>query len=1051
MSKDPSFPSISSCASQEGHEDKSGQAPTRKLKVTLLSSEWQSTKGGLSTIIRELAIQLAKHQNVEVSMYLPQCSEEDVRIAEGYHVKLVQARKLIGYEPSEWLSFAPENHEMDYVIGHGLILGRQVQLIQKQLKCKWVQVLHTAPEDLGMFKGYEYAISRAEEKTEAEIKLCELADKVVALGPKLADDYSRYLRHCQGDESVFALTPSIFSEFSPIKHAAEERMTFCVLVFGRGDTEDFELKGYDIAAKAISELKEESYQLIFVGAPLGREEEVAEKLCQRGIARRHLTVCSFKESRKDLNRLFCEVDLCIMPSRTEGFGLAALEALSAGLPILVSGNSGLGNALQNVPHGSSRVVNSEDPKEWAKAIKRVSEKKRDVRLEETQDLRTQYAKKYCWKEQCDKLLKMMFDSAFGTHHATEVEQDSSLSRKGKRPLNPSVTPLSKKQRHDTAAVADSEVVKLLREVYMRQAVFRPLLWNKEMKLHLHEVYTRLKIVLRPKGDGPSGGSEVDLSNIFGCNTGEDSMALAEGSPGIGKTTLCLKLAYDWANRAMPSTFPVFELVLLLKCRDLDGDIMEAIFEQLLPEDIDVKTKERLRNFITDFHNQERILIILDGLDELPEKSKHHVDQLLDGRILPFCYLLATTQQEKGIEARKQFAFDICLQVEGFSEEDSLRYIRKHFKNVDPSKGERLVEEIRDNSLLRALQNNPLHLLLLCVVYEDREGNLPFSHTDLYQIIVRCLWRRYCKEHRVMACEEDRDLEKHFEANILALGELAWECLLNDRHSFREDELKEIERSDDRFVVRFLALVYKEESLKRLKPQHECVFLHKSFQEYLAASYIAHKLRRNQFNVFEHVVFDKVVTKFPQLFLFLCGILREEANILFAQIGEKLERSNWDWLECSKEAADFFVESFSESGNPEQMAGVLFSFIPFPRVVHLSLFSFNDEQLNLSAHWNVVKVLRACSGFSKVQTPDVHIEMPRDIFFRTFRELQSLPKIKGLHISNSSVDAVFGEISNFSSLSELTPSSLDDFADWESAAEFLTNKRDLRESDVSSLE
>ena len=104
----------------------------------------------------------------------------------------------------------------------------------------------------------------------------------------------------------------------------------------------------------------------------------------------------------------------------------------------------------------------------------------------------------------------------------------------------------------------------------------------------------------------------------------------------------------------------------------------------------------------------------------------------------------------------------------------------------------------------------------------------------------------------------------------------------------------------------LGFVYKEESLKRLKPQHEYCFLHKSFQEYLAASYIAHKLRRNKFNVFEHLNFDAVVKKFPQVFVFVCGILREEASILFAQIGEKL-KSDWDWFKCSEAAANFFIE------------------------------------------------------------------------------------------------------------------------------------------------
>ena len=572
------------------------------------------------------------------------------------------------------------------------------------------------------------------------------------------------------------------------------------------------------------------------------------------------------------------------------------------------------------------------------------------------------------------------------------------------------------------------VVKLLREVYKRRAEFRPLLWNKGMKLHLDEVYTRLKIVSRRKGGGHFGGSEIDLGNIFCCNNKrEDSMALAEGSPGIGKTTLCLKLAYDWATESLPSTFPVFELVLLLKCRDLDGDIMEAISEQLLPEDMEETSKKRLMNFITDIHSQKKILIILDGLDELPEGSKHHLDKLLERRVLPFCYVLATTRQEKGIEARKQFSFDICLQIEGFSKEDSFEYIRKYFKSVDPLKGERLVEEMRVNFFLHALQNNPLNLLLLCVVYEDHEGKLPSSRTNLYQIIVQCLLKRYCEKNNVKTCEEDRDLEKQFEADILVLGELAWKCLLNDRHSFREDELKDFERSDGKLVVRYLGLVYKEESLKRLKPQHEYFFLHKSFQEYLAASYIAHKLRRNQFNVFEHVDFNEVVKKFPQVFLFVCGILRGEAIILFTQIGENL-KSNWDWLRCGLEEAHFFVQSLGESGNPERMADTLFSFLSFPRVLHLSLL--DDNELDLPGAWNVVRVLKVCSGFSKVQTPsEVHIKIPVDVYFEKFDELESVPNMKSLNITECSFDVrslihpKYLEISDFTSLSELTLPSL----------------------------
>ena len=385
----------------------------RTLKVTLLSSEWRSTKGGLSTISRELAIQLAKHSNVEVSVYLPQCSEEDKRVAASHNVHLIEAEEMPGYDPVDWLATIPKDHVMDCVIGHGVHLGKQVQLIKHQRHCKWIQVVHTAPEELGMYKSYVDAISKGEKKHQVEVKLCELADQVVAVGPKLAEAFSGYLRPCEKDQNVLNITPGIFAEFADVKQASEERRMFSVLVFGRGDKEDFHLKGYDIAAQAIAELRDMPYKLVFVGAPRGKEKKVAEILVQQGVARNQLTVRCFQARREQLAKLFCEVDLAIMPSRTEGFGLTALEALSAGLPVLVSGNSGLGEALKKVPYGSNWVVDSDDPKEWAKAIKTVHQKERNLRLEEIKIVCEEYAKRYSWEKDCALLVGKMMEITSG--------------------------------------------------------------------------------------------------------------------------------------------------------------------------------------------------------------------------------------------------------------------------------------------------------------------------------------------------------------------------------------------------------------------------------------------------------------------------------------------------------------------------------------------------------------------------------------------------------------------------------------------------------------
>ena len=416
-----SFPSTAS-TSQEDHEIDSGSTSSRKLRVTLLSSEWRSTKGGLSTINRELAIQLAKHPSVEVSVYLPQCSEEDKQVARDNNVRLIKAREMLGLEPNFWLSCLPEDHAVDCVIGHGAVLGRQVQFIKRTHPyCKWIQVVHTAPEELGMYKEYEEHISRGEDKHQVEVELCKLADQVVAVGPKLAEVFSGYLRPCGKDRDVLNFTPGIFSEFADVKQAIEEREAFNVLVFGRGDNEDFRLKGYDIAAQAIAELKDMTYKLVFVGATSGEEEKVADLLLKQGINRSQLRVRRFNESREQLAQLFCEVDLAIMPSRTEGFGLAALEALSAGLPVLVSGNSGLGEALKKVPFASSCVVQSEDPKDWANAIKAVREKDRKLRLLEIEIIREQYAKMYTWQDHCNRLVERMLAISQGNRFTLRLK------------------------------------------------------------------------------------------------------------------------------------------------------------------------------------------------------------------------------------------------------------------------------------------------------------------------------------------------------------------------------------------------------------------------------------------------------------------------------------------------------------------------------------------------------------------------------------------------------------------------------------------------------
>ena len=393
------------------------------LNITLLASEWKSSAGGLSTLNRELAIHLSQIPNVRVALFVPEgaCKDEDKREARCLGISILDAKKCVGIEPLLWLSNPPQDHKIDVIVGHGVKLGCQVQLIKTHSNfenCKWVHVVHTAPEDLSKYKGYRSPISRGEEKHRLEVDLCKCADLVVPVGPRLGRAYHLYLRECKKDEDFFELIPGLFErEFGDLpakQNAKDEKDDFIVLLCGRGDEEDFELKGYNIAVKAFADqrLKGKNYSLLFAGSPEGSQDEVRERLLKNGITNEQLTVREFVKSRERMKELFCEVDMVIMPSKSEGFGLVALEALSAGLPILVGSNSGFARAIEDIPLGSYSIVDSDDPAKWAECVEGVRVRHKVV-LQENKILKEHYGKDYCWKKQCEELVDRLWKMVNG--------------------------------------------------------------------------------------------------------------------------------------------------------------------------------------------------------------------------------------------------------------------------------------------------------------------------------------------------------------------------------------------------------------------------------------------------------------------------------------------------------------------------------------------------------------------------------------------------------------------------------------------------------------
>ena len=63
-----------------------------------------------------------------------------------------------------------------------------------------------------------------------------------------------------------------------------------------------------------------------------------------------------------------------------------------------------------------------------------------------------------------------------------------------------------------------------------------------------------------KENDKEANDDVNVFDIFKVpDRDEDVMTIVEGSPGIGKTTFCLKLAYDWAHEIFHLSAPFLNL------------------------------------------------------------------------------------------------------------------------------------------------------------------------------------------------------------------------------------------------------------------------------------------------------------------------------------------------------------------------------------------------------------------------------------------------------------------------------------------------------------
>ena len=375
---------------------------------------------------------------------------------------------------------------------------------------------------------------------------------------------------------------------------------------------------------------------------------------------------------------------------------------------------------------------------------------------------------------------------------------------------------------------------------------------------------------------------------------------------MGKTTYCKKCVYDWATKKQNPNDCVtnIKVVLLLKCRDIKSNIWEAIDDQLLPRDVDEDVKQQFFQFIC--ANQSSILLILDGLDELASTEMPIISEILAGRVLPKCKVVATARHEAGVKVRQ--LCDTLFEVKGFTEAQAREFIAKYFKEKSEL-AEKLSARISRDENLREMCANPLNTVLLCLLCEEFDGTLPEKRTTLFLKMIECVLRRYRKKKELPDTKED--LTNLYKPQLKSLGLIALNGLIQDKLDFGENELGE--HASDIAAFGFLS-VYPGGS--KLRPSLRYAFLHKSFQECFAAFYICCEIQDKRITPEELVSNDKYFINLKQMLLFSCGILAEQTDQEAAALVLSLVNRVTNSVRVEDPIVKFLLEAIKECKRKE---------------------------------------------------------------------------------------------------------------------------------------
>lgn len=131
-------------------------------------------------------------------------------------------------------------------------------------------------------------------------------------------------------------------------------------------------KGIDIFVDAACAIAERNNRATFRIVGDKEDQDIVDRMCSVICARGLNNRVQFVGHREDIADVYAGLDLLVVPSRWEGFGLAIVEAMSCGVPVVATTVGG----IPEVAGGAARLVPPEDSAALANEIEIVMQSRR---------------------------------------------------------------------------------------------------------------------------------------------------------------------------------------------------------------------------------------------------------------------------------------------------------------------------------------------------------------------------------------------------------------------------------------------------------------------------------------------------------------------------------------------------------------------------------------------------------------------------------------------------------------------------------------------------